>query len=1006
MVMMANERFENNKNNGTMVDDSDAIADYRQSLSELVFNSKPMILMLTMLADDNKDSNAAEIVHCIEQRLYQVESDKKLPTLYLIDSICKNLTTSTYAQLFERKIVKLFCHAFERFDEKNRLALFKLRQTWSTVFDASTLRTLDVAVKKLDNNWPIINAVSSKPKVECEQPLPPPTKLPPPPPSSIDQVSHIEQNDSKRKTAPPPPPPLSANLAKPNTLRDANFLFQKSNNVNKKSINKCEKNNKRKMNSVSSGATSSSSSAKIRKKDSNDRMKNIATAAAAASNPTSQMKKSKGKKRKTSPNSQGGSTSAKLLKKNSIDASAAASIALPIAPDDVIPLGQNHHKSVTKWSKPEVRPPPPQPPVVKSKPPPPQKTDPVGFKKSTTQTNIPAPNVFTQPEMLFGYPTNSSPSQPTSWNSQPEPQSFGTMDRDYRQEFDTLVSEAQTKLNAGDITSADHELLIREAEKQYFEMQNNHHHQPQQQGFQPPPPQQHPPPPPILEPHGSVKLFINNEMRRLYYLDNIISLVAMKVHPETPFDQLINCDPLSLEPKQVYFSGMTTTVFIDQGQPSEFTLRLEFNQLHPFTFYFPGSANTNTIMLGLPARELIVNGRPYQVAFGGPPIKVYFESDASWHTFALSDSRPLLKFSDEIRCDLWIRLVNDAKVKAGIPVNPAQPNNYYPPPVNPPYNYPPNPTYDAPPAQLPPPAEVPKIPDLNNLLSKLTAVGLINANPTPANEVGGGDSGGRVGGGGRGSKKSRRQKQRERRALNEPRRYLPLDVSTLKVHHQFAIDQLYSGVQCTNCSLRFSDEALKDENGKKSRYARHLDWHFRQNRRDKAKPGSVGSSNQQAHRRPWCYTSESWIIYREVYDDVEDDSTGFFDNSTNSPSMPLPAFNFDFSQFKDQITDFDTFLEIINCDSNSAQSGQPKQCSVVSGSDSSLNNCTVCNEAFDLKWNEEEEEWRLMNAVMFGGEGATGRAFHPLCLKDHLMQQEKATTEPDNCKSHNLVNLA
>ena len=42
----------------------------------------------------------------------QVRPEIKLPLLYLIDSIVKNLN-GKYLQLFSRNIVRVFCHAFE-----------------------------------------------------------------------------------------------------------------------------------------------------------------------------------------------------------------------------------------------------------------------------------------------------------------------------------------------------------------------------------------------------------------------------------------------------------------------------------------------------------------------------------------------------------------------------------------------------------------------------------------------------------------------------------------------------------------------------------------------------------------------------------------------------------------------------------------------------------------------------------------------------------------------------
>jgi UDP-N-acetyl-D-mannosaminuronate dehydrogenase len=49
----------------------DICKDYASSLGDLTFNSKPLINVLTMLADENRQ-HAAEIVKLIEKRIYEV----------------------------------------------------------------------------------------------------------------------------------------------------------------------------------------------------------------------------------------------------------------------------------------------------------------------------------------------------------------------------------------------------------------------------------------------------------------------------------------------------------------------------------------------------------------------------------------------------------------------------------------------------------------------------------------------------------------------------------------------------------------------------------------------------------------------------------------------------------------------------------------------------------------------------------------------------------------------
>ncbi|XP_032570270.1 uncharacterized protein LOC6609220 isoform X4 [Drosophila sechellia] len=134
--------------------------EYLSSLQDLNCNSKPLINMLTMLAEENINY-AHIIVKVVEYYISQVAPEFKLPILYLIDSIVKNVKSS-YVQLFGQCIVNIFLHAFESVQhsqsqllEKVRERMYALRQTWNEVFPPSKMYALDVKVKRLDSNWPI-----------------------------------------------------------------------------------------------------------------------------------------------------------------------------------------------------------------------------------------------------------------------------------------------------------------------------------------------------------------------------------------------------------------------------------------------------------------------------------------------------------------------------------------------------------------------------------------------------------------------------------------------------------------------------------------------------------------------------------------------------------------------------------------------------------------------------------------------------------------------------------
>ncbi|XP_053697844.1 uncharacterized protein LOC128744695 isoform X2 [Sabethes cyaneus] len=135
-------------------------SEYLSSLADLNVNSKPLINMLTLLADDNLNY-AQIIVGTIEKHLAKVEPDVKLPLLYLVDSIVKNVGKE-YQSLFSQVIVSMFCGVFETVNERVREKMFSLRQTWNDVFPQSKLYALDIKVNAIDPGWPITAQLKSK----------------------------------------------------------------------------------------------------------------------------------------------------------------------------------------------------------------------------------------------------------------------------------------------------------------------------------------------------------------------------------------------------------------------------------------------------------------------------------------------------------------------------------------------------------------------------------------------------------------------------------------------------------------------------------------------------------------------------------------------------------------------------------------------------------------------------------------------------------------------------
>ncbi|KAF2355115.1 RNA polymerase II-binding domain [Trinorchestia longiramus] len=152
---------------------TEVAAEYKDALKELN-SSKPQITFLTMLADEYKEHTAA-IVTTVVEYAHECTQVQKLPCLYLVDSIIKNVK-GEYVKLFQQKIHHLFAHIFEKVDEKTRRKMYELRQTWNDIFRKSTLYGLDVKVQALDPAWPVTAPTPSSSAANQSALQPPRTK--------------------------------------------------------------------------------------------------------------------------------------------------------------------------------------------------------------------------------------------------------------------------------------------------------------------------------------------------------------------------------------------------------------------------------------------------------------------------------------------------------------------------------------------------------------------------------------------------------------------------------------------------------------------------------------------------------------------------------------------------------------------------------------------------------------------------------------------------------------
>ncbi|KAF5906966.1 pre-mRNA cleavage complex 2 protein Pcf11-like, partial [Clarias magur] len=181
----------------------DACRDYQSSLEDLTFNSKPHINMLTILAEENLQF-PEDIVAIIEAQIAKAPPAEKLPVLYLVDSIVKNVG-GQYLEVFTKNLITSFICVFEKVDENTRKCLFKLRSTWDEIFPLKKLYALDVRVNSIDPAWPI-------------KPLPP----------NVNASIHVNPKFLKPTEEIAPHPPVSEkNLAEEQIIRQQLLAKQK-----------------------------------------------------------------------------------------------------------------------------------------------------------------------------------------------------------------------------------------------------------------------------------------------------------------------------------------------------------------------------------------------------------------------------------------------------------------------------------------------------------------------------------------------------------------------------------------------------------------------------------------------------------------------------------------------------------------------------------------------------------------------------------------------------------
>ncbi|KAI8320499.1 hypothetical protein GQ54DRAFT_312592 [Martensiomyces pterosporus] len=178
---------------------------------------------------------------------------------------------------------------------------------------------------------------------------------------------------------------------------------------------------------------------------------------------------------------------------------------------------------------------------------------------------------------------------------------------------------------------------------------------------------------------------------------------------------------------------------------------------------------------------------------------------------------------------------------------------------------------------------------------------------------------------------------------------------------------LYKGYPnvCKQCGWRSDDSEL----GLK-KMEQHLDWHFRRNRR------SQQDRVRKANARGWYVGRGGWEA-AATDEEAASGSAGAAGSGISRPGQTADAL-FASGLGGDKAAGPGAKLS----GGNGSGSGSPpveklREQTVIVSTDNNNRPCPICKEHFERRFNEEEEEWEFVNAVL-----VDGAVYHATCRAD------------------------